>query len=258
MTERSLIDQVTLGNGLLCCRIPNARDGLRMPDVLDLACELIRRRSVTPDDAGCQALLAGQHVPYAHLGDPGVLEAIVGGGLYLSAIALLAVGLGTILRATAGALAVLVGIVFLVPALGGLFPSWMQGLFDFWPTLGAAAIFGTVPDPDFPHPWLNLGGLWIGVAAVLVAAFVVFRRRDVRPALRHGVDEPELPQILDGAPDRAARGARVGLHQGLLARDRPARLKFAAFDARSDALGDLLVDRDVRIPIKIIVHEQGP
>ncbi|MBA2079130.1 succinyl-diaminopimelate desuccinylase [Rhodanobacter sp. PCA2] len=29
-----------------------------MSDVLALACELIRRRSVTPDDAGCQALLA--------------------------------------------------------------------------------------------------------------------------------------------------------------------------------------------------------
>ncbi len=29
-----------------------------MSDVLDLACELIRRRSVTPDDAGCQDLIA--------------------------------------------------------------------------------------------------------------------------------------------------------------------------------------------------------
>ncbi|NYE28026.1 succinyl-diaminopimelate desuccinylase [Rhodanobacter sp. K2T2] len=29
-----------------------------MSDVLDLTCELIRRRSVTPDDAGCQALIA--------------------------------------------------------------------------------------------------------------------------------------------------------------------------------------------------------
>jgi len=29
-----------------------------MSDVLDLACELIRRRSVTPDYAGCQALIA--------------------------------------------------------------------------------------------------------------------------------------------------------------------------------------------------------
>ncbi|MDX2971208.1 hypothetical protein [Kribbella solani] len=126
-----------------------------------------------------QAVLAGHGVPSAHLGDHGVLPAIVGGGLYLAAIALLAVGLGTILRATAGGLATLVGIVFLIPALAGLFPSWLQGILDFWPSRGAAAIFATVPDPDFPHPWLNLGGLWLGVAVVLTAAFVVFRRRDV-------------------------------------------------------------------------------
>ena len=31
-----------------------------MSDVLELACELISRRSVTPDDAGCQALLAAR------------------------------------------------------------------------------------------------------------------------------------------------------------------------------------------------------
>jgi succinyl-diaminopimelate desuccinylase len=31
-----------------------------MSDVLDLACELIGRQSLTPDDAGCQALLAGR------------------------------------------------------------------------------------------------------------------------------------------------------------------------------------------------------
>ncbi|MDW5328416.1 ABC transporter permease [Plantactinospora sp. KLBMP9567] len=126
-----------------------------------------------------QILLGAQDVPNAGLGDPGVLSAVAGGGLYLSAMALLAVGLGTIMRATAGALATLVGIVFLVPALAGLFPSWIQDLFDFWPTLGAAAVLTTVPDPDYPHPWLNLAGMCLGVAAVLAAAFVVFRRRDV-------------------------------------------------------------------------------
>ncbi len=31
-----------------------------MSDVLDLTCELIRRRSVTPDDAGCQTLIAAR------------------------------------------------------------------------------------------------------------------------------------------------------------------------------------------------------
>jgi hypothetical protein len=126
-----------------------------------------------------QALLAGQDVPNAALGDPGVLSAVTGGGLYLSAIALLALGLGTIMRATAGALATLVGIVFLVPAISSLFPSWLQGLFNFWPTLGPTAIFATVPNPDVPHPWLNLGGMCLGIAAVLVVAFAVFRRRDI-------------------------------------------------------------------------------
>ncbi|MEV1120737.1 ABC transporter permease [Actinosynnema sp. NPDC049800] len=126
-----------------------------------------------------QALLAGQGVPHARLGDPGVLPAVAGGGLYLAAIALLAIGLGTIMRATAGALATLVGIVFLVPAMSGLFPSWLQGLFDFWPSKGAVAVLTTVPDPAYPHPWLNLAGMCLGVAAVLAAAFVVFRRRDV-------------------------------------------------------------------------------
>jgi ABC-2 type transport system permease protein len=126
-----------------------------------------------------QALLAARGVPHAALGDPGVLPAVAGGGLYLAAIALLAIGLGTILRATAGALATLVGIVFLVPAVSGLFPSWLQGLFDFWPSQGAAAVLATVPDPAYPHPWLNLGGMCLGVVAVLAAAFVVFRRRDV-------------------------------------------------------------------------------
>jgi ABC-2 type transport system permease protein len=126
-----------------------------------------------------QPLIDRQGVPSAGLGDPGVLRAVLAGGLYLTLIALLSVGLGTIMRATAGALATLVGIIFLVPALAGIFPSWMSGLFDFWPTLGGAAALATVPDADFPHPWWNLAGLGLGVAGVLVAAFVVLRRRDV-------------------------------------------------------------------------------
>lgn len=126
-----------------------------------------------------QAVLGAQALPRAALGDPGVLSAVTGGGLYLAAIALLAVGLGTLMRATAGALATLVGIVFLVPALAGLFPAWVRGLFFYWPTLGASAVLKTVPDPDFPHPWVNLAGMCVGVAAVLAVAFAVFRRRDV-------------------------------------------------------------------------------
>ncbi|GAB3650148.1 ABC transporter permease [Glycomyces tarimensis] len=126
-----------------------------------------------------QALIAAQDVPNASIGDPRVLAAVAGGGLYLAGIGLLGAGLGTILRSTAGAITTLVGIIFLVPGFSGLFAPLLQGLLDYWPTVGAAAIMTTVPDPDYPHPWLNLGGMWLGVAAVLAAAFVLFRRRDV-------------------------------------------------------------------------------
>lgn len=126
-----------------------------------------------------QTMLAAQGVPNASLGDPGALSAVLGGGVYLTAIALLAVGLGTILRTTAGALVTLVSIVFLVPGFAGLFPSGLAGILDFWPSQGAAAVLTTLPNPDYPYPWLNLGGMCLGVAAVLTVAFVLFRRRDV-------------------------------------------------------------------------------
>lgn len=126
-----------------------------------------------------QAGFAAAGVPHATLADPRALSAVVGGGLYLAVIALLAVALGTIIRATAGALATLVGIVLLVPVLDGMFPSWLDGLLDVWPGLGGAAVIATVPDPDYPQPWLSFAGMSAGILALLVVAFVLFERRDV-------------------------------------------------------------------------------
>src|SRR5690625_5215207 len=57
-----------------------------MSNVIDLARDLIRRRSVTPDDAGCQSLLAarleraGFHVEHLHFGEVDNLWAVHGEG----------------------------------------------------------------------------------------------------------------------------------------------------------------------------------
>jgi succinyl-diaminopimelate desuccinylase len=57
-----------------------------MSEVLDLACELIRRRSLTPDDAGCQALIgerlqrAGFDIEHLRYGDVSNLWATHGDG----------------------------------------------------------------------------------------------------------------------------------------------------------------------------------
>lgn len=58
----------------------------------------------------------------ASLTDPGMLRAVFGGALYLAAVGLLAIGLGTILRRTAGAVAALVALLFIVPLVTGSCP----------------------------------------------------------------------------------------------------------------------------------------
>ncbi|WBQ02781.1 ABC transporter permease [Kribbella sp. CA-293567] len=132
------------------------------------------------------AFLAGQamigrsgEVPQASLGDPGVLVAVTGTGLYLAAIGLLAVALGTLTRATAGGLAVIVGVTLLVPAFGSTLPSWAQKAFQYWPSLGGPEVRNLHPTAEYPDAWQNLGGMTLGTAVVLTVAFVAFRRREV-------------------------------------------------------------------------------
>ena len=48
-----------------------------------------------------QAFLAPKHLE-AHIGDPGVIRAVIGGGLYLAVLGLLALGLGTAIRTARG------------------------------------------------------------------------------------------------------------------------------------------------------------
>jgi ABC-2 type transport system permease protein len=69
-----------------------------------------------------QSLLSGQ-APHASLGQPGVLQAVVLAGVYVAGIGLVAMGLGAIIRHTAGAISALVGLVFIVPLVLQAFPT---------------------------------------------------------------------------------------------------------------------------------------
>jgi ABC-2 type transport system permease protein len=63
-----------------------------------------------------RAILSG-HAPVASLGQPGVLRAVLFSGAFLALLGMFGLGLGVIIRTTAGAIAAYVGIVFLVPVL---------------------------------------------------------------------------------------------------------------------------------------------
>lgn len=126
-----------------------------------------------------QAALAATGAPHTTLAAPDVPRAVAGAGLYLAAIGLLGVALGTLLRSTAGGITVLVAVTLLVPAFGqGLPGGWGERLIKYWPSTAGARVMTVKSDPDMLTPWVGYGVLCATVVGALVAAFAVLRARD--------------------------------------------------------------------------------
>jgi len=105
----------------------------------------------------------------AALGDPGVLRAVFGGALYLAGVGLLGVGLGTILRRTAGAVAALVGLLFVLPIVTGFLPSsFRESIGRYFPAQAGMSLWNVVPSPDALSPWTGFAVL-LGYGAVSLA-----------------------------------------------------------------------------------------
>lgn len=125
-----------------------------------------------------QSVLASKHVD-ASLSDPGVLRAVVGAGVYLTLIGLLGLGLGTLLRRTAGAIATLFGLVLVAPALVEALPSpWNTDVGKLLPINAGRALFTVRPNSDLLSPAGGLVALLVVVGVVLAFAFVAIERRD--------------------------------------------------------------------------------
>ncbi len=125
-----------------------------------------------------QAILSSKHIE-AHIGDPGVLRSVVGAGAYLAVLALLALGIGGLIRHSAGAIAAVFGLVFVLPGLVLALPSsWSNAISKYLPSNAGEAIFRTVRDRSTLSPWAGFA-LFCGYAAVaLIAAGVMLNRRD--------------------------------------------------------------------------------
>jgi ABC-2 type transport system permease protein len=115
----------------------------------------------------------------AGLGAAELPRALLGTAGYLTAIAVLAVALGFLLRSTAGGIATLFGLLLVVPTLGLLLPSsWQEHLLPYLPNYAGSALTTVRHQPDLLSP--TGGALVLAAWALvpLVAAAVVLRRRD--------------------------------------------------------------------------------
>jgi hypothetical protein len=125
-----------------------------------------------------QAVFASNDLA-ASIGDPGVMRAVIGGALYLMGIGLLGVGIGTIMRRTAGATAALVALLFIVPIVTGFMPSsFQEAVGKYLPAQAGMAIFNVIPDARALSPWVGFAVLIAYATTALAIGGVVLLRRD--------------------------------------------------------------------------------
>lgn len=113
------------------------------------------------------------------LGDPGVVRAVIGGGLYLTVLGLFGLGLGAILRGGAAAIAALFGVLFVPPLLLELLPhSWQETIGPYVPMEAGSQIYALRQGADSLGAWSGFGVFCLYAAVALGVGFVLIERRD--------------------------------------------------------------------------------
>jgi ABC-2 type transport system permease protein len=111
--------------------------------------------------------------------DPGVLRAVLSAGFYGGCVALIGVAVGFILRSTAAAIGVLLGLLMLAPVLAGFLPGTVgDTLTKILPSQAADAMMSVTSPDNLLSPWLGFAVLVAWVVGLLAIAGVALRRRD--------------------------------------------------------------------------------
>ncbi|MFF7978575.1 ABC transporter permease [Streptomyces sp. NPDC007901] len=126
-----------------------------------------------------QAML-GSH--RAYLGDPGVLRAVIGGGLYMTLIAVFSMGVAAMLRSPMLSLGILMPFFFLISNILGNVDATKK-IGRFLPDQAGSHIMQVVPrvGDDVPYgPWGGLGIMGLWVIAALAGGYVLLKKRDAQ------------------------------------------------------------------------------
>jgi ABC-type transport system involved in multi-copper enzyme maturation permease subunit len=125
-----------------------------------------------------QAFLPGRGLS-SSITDPGVLRAVLGAGLYLTVVGLLGLGLGAVLRSSAGAIATLFGVLFIPTILAGILPqTWQNRIAGYLPMNAGDAIYSLHRESGSLAPWAGFGVFGGYAALALALGFVLITRRD--------------------------------------------------------------------------------
>jgi hypothetical protein len=126
------------------------------------------------------AAILHSHVAVS-LSDPGVTRAVLGAGLYLTVLGLFALGIGGLIRHTAGAISTVIGIVLVLPIITSLLPSNTvdDHINAYLPSQAGSLIsHAHQQSGDLLSPWQGFGLLCLYAVIVLAASVYLLKRRD--------------------------------------------------------------------------------
>jgi ABC-2 type transport system permease protein len=125
-----------------------------------------------------QSILSRHDASYSW-GHPGVPRVVLGAAVYLAVVGLFTLGLGAILRNTAGGIAAFAAIFFVLPPLMNVLPSsWNDAISPYLPSNAGSAFLSLTHGSKDLAPWTGLA-VFVGWAALALAVgAVLLKRRD--------------------------------------------------------------------------------
>jgi ABC-2 type transport system permease protein len=117
----------------------------------------------------------------ATLSDPNVLRAVVGSALYVAVIGLMAFAFGAIIRHTAGTIATMVAVLFILPLIVDVLPaSWSIDITKWLPNSAGDALLRTVSQPgsNLFSAWPQFAITAAYTVLLLIIGAILFRKRD--------------------------------------------------------------------------------
>jgi ABC-2 type transport system permease protein len=126
-----------------------------------------------------QAVFAAKHLGVS-LWAPHMLPLVLGGGFYLAVVAVIGLGIGALVRHTAGAITVVVAFLYMVPDIGMALPfPWSWDFANMFPSTAAQQIMSAHPGPHgLPAGWCYALLAGYSILIPLLAGWLL-RRRDV-------------------------------------------------------------------------------
>lgn len=120
------------------------------------------------------------NAPSVSLGDHDVLRAVIGPGLYVAVLGVIAMSLGAIVRSAAAGIASFVALIYVLPGIAAALPSNIEHSVEkYWPTQAGSQIGMVYRAGHTLSPWAGFAWMCLFAVVLMAIALYLLQTRDV-------------------------------------------------------------------------------